>query len=147
MTSRNKARGTRWETAVVRALSAFWRGREHLRPYRPAQAGRDVGDINGVDPFVIQAKDWKDWQSAIREGLDGAEKQKAHAGRSYGVAVVKRARKPVGQAYAVMTVETWARLMLRLRSAENLLESQAPEAYLRHGEAVAGFDEEEFPRA
>mgnify|MGYP001286304252 CR=1 FL=1 len=133
MASRAKAKGTRWESAIVAALRNFFGKRYGLDPYRPAQSGRrDVGDINGVSPFVVQAKDWASWEDAIREGLDAADAQAVNAGEMYGVALVKRARRPVGLAYAVMTLGTWARLLVRLRRAEALLEAHAPEAFERH---------------
>lgn len=128
--SANKAKGTKWETAIVRALAAFFRGRCGLAPRRVAQEGfNDTGDIHGIDPFIGQAKHWKDWQAAIREGLDGAERQKVAAGRPYAVAFVKRVRKGVGGGYAVMTIETFARLLMRLRRAEALLSEDALAAH------------------
>lgn len=126
--SANKAKGTRWETALVRALGDFFAGRYGLAPRRVAQEGfTDSGDLHGLSPFIGQAKDWRSWEAAIREGLDGAEKQKGHAGEPYGVAFVKRVRRSVGDGYAVMTIATWARLVLRLRRAEALLAEYAPE--------------------
>ena len=120
--SRNSAKGTRWETAVVTFLNSFWAGQEKLKAYRPAQSGqRDHGDVHGISPFVGQAKDWKSWEAAIREGLDGAETQRVAAGEDYGVAFVKRARRTPAQGYAVMTIATWARVLLRLRRAESAL--------------------------
>lgn len=128
-----KAKGTRWETALVNFLRSVG-----IAAYRPAQEGfRDVGDLHGLAPFIGQAKDYRSWQDAIREGLDGAEKQKRHAGQPYGVAFVKRARRPAGAAYAVTTVATWARVLLRLRRAEELLAMYAPETYVTHMESVA----------
>lgn len=116
MSNPNKTKGTRWESALVIALKAFG-----VTAYKPRQAGaKDVGDLHGLSPFIGQAKDWLSWESAIREGLDGAEKQKIHAGEPFGVAFVKRARRGPDQGYAVMTVETWARLLVRLRAAEAL---------------------------
>lgn len=146
MSNPAKQRGTRFETAIVRALGAFWRGRFGLKPYRPAQAGKDVGDVNGVSPFVLQAKDYRSWQDAIREGLDGAERQKTNAGEVYGVAVVKRARRPIGDAYTVMTFATWARLVVRLRRAEHYLSTVAPASLAAHAEETAADLDEEFPR-
>ena len=109
--TRAKQKGTAWEAAVVLFLNDAG-----IRAYRPAQSGtRDVGDIHGVSPFVIQAKAWADWQSAIREGLDGVQLQVRNAGETYGVAVVKRARKPAAEAYAVMRLEDLAALILQLR--------------------------------
>lgn len=133
--SANKAKGTKWETDLVRSLGGFFGGRFGLAPRRVAQEGfKDTGDLHGLDPFIGQAKNWKSWEDAIREGLDGAQKQKAHAGADYGVALVKRVRRGVGDGYAVMTVATFARLLLRLRRAEALLDV---EALARHRQATA----------
>lgn len=73
----------------------------------------------------------------MRVGLDGAEKQRVVAGRDYGVAFVKRARKGVGEGYAVTTVATWLRVLLRLRRAEELLWEADEERYERHVAATA----------
>lgn len=142
--SANKAKGTAWESALVKTLGSFFGGRFGLEPRRVAQEGfQDTGDLHGLDPFIGQAKNWKSWEAAIREGLDGAEKQKVHAGRDYGVALVKRARRGVGEGYAVMTVATFARLLVRLRRAEALL--QEPELGI-HREATAEDLARTFPR-
>lgn len=146
MANRHKAKGTRWETACVRVLQDWFDRRFGLDPYRPAQQGRDVGDINGVSPFIAQAKDWESWEAAIRVGLDGAERQRLAAGERYGVAFVKRARRAVADGYAVVTIATWARLMLRLRRAEALLEAHAPDAFERHARDTASDDERPFTR-
>lgn len=109
--TRAKDKGTRWESAVVAFLNACG-----VRAYRPAQSGfADQGDVHGVSPFILQCKDWRDVTSALREGVDGAQVQAVNAGERYGVAVVKRARKPVGEAYAVMHLEDFAALILDLR--------------------------------
>lgn len=114
--SANKAKGTAWETDLVK----FFRERG-IPARRVAQEGfKDTGDLHGLSPFIGQAKNYKSWEEAIRLGLDGAERQKVHAGEPYGVAFVKRIRKGVGQGYAVMTVETFADLLLRLYRAEGI---------------------------
>lgn len=121
-------KGTRWETALVRALGAVG-----ISAYRPrAQGAKDVGDLHGLSPFVGQAKDWRDWASAMREGLDGAEKQVVHAGESYGVAFVKRVRRPAEEGYAVMTVRTFSLVLNRLRNAEQLLGVADSTTYQEH---------------
>jgi hypothetical protein len=123
-----KAKGTRWESAL----------REYLRglgipAYRPAQEGRaDVGDLHGLDPFVGQAKDWKDTVAALRVGTDGAEAQARHAGRDYGVNFVKRSRAATERGYAVMTVRTFGLVLKRLQAAENALAFSSPQAYQSH---------------
>lgn len=131
MTNRNKAKGTRWEAA----LRDFFRD-VGIQAYRPAQEGRgDVGDLHGLAPFVGQAKDWDDTLAGIRVGLDGVQTQAANAHQSFGVNFVKRRRAPVGRGYAVMTVTAWARMLLRLRSAESRLAALDFDSYEEHLEA------------
>lgn len=97
MANPQKSKGTRWETAVYRFLQ-----NAGIFAYKPRQEGwKDVGDIH-APPFTLQAKDWKDVTSALREGVEGARVQKAHADLPFGAAVVKRARKPVEDAYVVI---------------------------------------------
>lgn len=112
--SANKAKGTRWERDVRDYLN-----RSGFDVYRPAPEGfRDTGDLHGLPLFAVQCKDWRDVTGAIREGLDGARVQAANRGEPYGVAVVKRARKPVSRAYAVLDLETFVDLLHRLQRAE-----------------------------
>jgi hypothetical protein len=133
-----KQKGTAWETALVNTLGGFFGGRYGLAPRRVAQEGfLDTGDIHGISPFIAQAKNYKSWEDAIRIGLDGAEVQKVRAGEPFGVAFVKRVRKGVGAGYAVMNVETWARLLARLKSAEYHLERSAPGAWETHISGVS----------
>ena len=128
-----KRKGTAWETALVKYLGDLFLGRFGLAPRRVAQEGfNDTGDLHGISPFIGQAKNYKSWEDAIRLGLDGAEAQRVRAGEPYGVAFVKRVRRPVGDGYAVMTVATFARLLLRLRRAETYLQDYAPEAYVHY---------------
>jgi len=109
-----KAKGTRWETAVTRFL------RDHgVFAYKPRQEGfRDVGDVH-APPFALQAKDWKDVVSALREGTDGARVQAVHAGLPFGAAVVKRARKPVEDAYLVLRLGDLPALIEAIQGEQN----------------------------
>lgn len=113
MSNPNKAKGTRWESQLRDYMNA-----SGFDTYRPAQAGfADTGDIHGLPFFTVQAKDWKDTTSALRVGTDGARKQALNAGMPYGVNVVKRARKPIGDAYAVMAFDDFLRLVRQLVDA------------------------------
>jgi hypothetical protein len=115
--NRNKAKGTRWESAV----RDFFRS-VGIPAYRATQEGRlDVGDLHGLDPFVGQAKDYADTVTALRVGVEGAEVQARNAGRDYGVAFVKRARASTERGYAVLTIGTFAKVLRRLREAEDEL--------------------------
>lgn len=128
MANANKAKGTRWESDVRNYLRDLG-----IPAYRPAPEGRlDVGDIHGIDPFVGQAKDWKDIVAALRVGLDGANQQAASAGRDYGVNFVKRARAGTARGYAVLDIETFGRVLKRLQAAETSLAWAAPAQYAQH---------------
>lgn len=131
-----KRKGTAFESAIRDALNSFAsRVGVPLKVYRPAQEGfRDTGDLHGVSPFVIQAKSWRDLTSALREGVDGAVAQARNAHEPLGVAVVKRPRRPIGDAYAVMRLEDYARVLIRLREAEDRLDD---DALFEHGAVCA----------
>lgn len=148
MTNPNKAKGTAWESALVRSLGGFFAGRYGLAPRRVAQTGvLDTGDLHGLSPFVGQAKNYRNLTDGLREGLDGAELQAGRAGEPFGVAFVKRVRKPTELAYAVTTVQTWARVVVRLRRAEALLRENAPDAWATHVEESAADTGGVFPKS
>ena len=107
MSNPSKRKGTEWEVALKDFLNGVLGHRTKV--YRPAQSGfKDEGDLHGLSPFVGQAKNYKDLAAALREGTDGAETQAGHAGETYGVAFIKRARRSVAEGYAVMKVTSWA---------------------------------------
>lgn len=117
MANRNKAKGTTYESAIVKLLQ------EHGIPARRvAQTGQlDTGDIHGIDPFVGQCKAYKDMTAALRDGVAGANVQAPRAGQPYGVAFIKRPGKPIADGYAVMDVATFARLLADIRLADEHL--------------------------
>lgn len=111
MSSKNKAAGTAWETAIVNFLVAWWE-----RIERRALAGMfDKGDIlNGPDNWTIEAKTAKtiDLPRFLREAKAEAE----NSGTRWYVAVVKNRRGKyssgaVGDAFAVMPLRLWAELV------------------------------------
>lgn len=113
MSNPQKAKGTRWETAVVRFLRE--RG---LYAVKPRQEGfLDVGDIH-VPPFTLQAKDYKDVLAALRNGTDGARVQRVNAGLPFGAAVIKRARRPIEDAYVVIRLGDFPDLVRALTGTE-----------------------------
>lgn len=111
MSNPAKQRGTKFESQVRDYLTE--RG---IPAYRPAQQGwKDTGDLNGVSPVTIQCKAYKDLASALREGVDGANKQRVNAGERWGVAAIKRPRKGVADTYVVMDLATFAEVLAELR--------------------------------
>lgn len=106
MANPNKAKGTAHETNIVNFLAS-----EGITANRVVQTGaKDTGDIHTGD-FVLQAKNWHDISSALREGTDGAQRQAEHAGKPFGVAVIKRPRKGIADAYVAMPLRVFARLL------------------------------------
>jgi hypothetical protein len=106
-----KRKGTAWESAIVAFLQT-----KGIPARRVAQSGMlDTGDVHGIEPFVGQAKSYANIAEGVRLGVEGAEVQKVRAGLPFGVAFVKRPRKSTAQGYAVMTIETFADLLVRLR--------------------------------
>jgi Holliday junction resolvase len=106
--TKEKDRGTRWETAVTTYLTE-----SGLDAFRVAQHGaRDVGDIwvAGLD-LIIEAKDYRSPGDALPLAADQATKEAANAKRKYGFSVIKRPRRPIGQAYVTMTLEQFVELL------------------------------------
>jgi hypothetical protein len=123
MANPSKAKGTRWETAVVRFLRDAG-----LYAIKPRQEGfQDVGDIHVAGLLTLQAKDYKDLASALRNGTDGARVQRVNAGLAYGAAVIKRARRPVEDAYVVFRLGDLPELVRALTRAEALYPSDTEE--------------------
>lgn len=117
--------GTNEETAACRRLREWG-----LPAYRPFQYQlADVGDVHGIEPCVGQVKSYRTISDGLRLGVDGAERQAATAGQPFGVAFLRRRGVSAGGWYAAMTVDTFARLLRRLRLAEDLLARVDPDGY------------------
>lgn len=106
MTNRSKARGTAWETAVVRYLNDH--GFPHVER-RSLRGGRDRGDIAGIPGLVLECKDEKTIELAGY--LDELMTETANADTEHGAVIVKRRRRPVGDGYAVMDLARYAVLL------------------------------------
>lgn len=102
----SKRKGTAFEVAVRDFIDS-----QGIACFRTAPAGaRDEGDL--VVPSwdcIIECKNARaiDLAGAVDEALIEA----GHAKASYGIAVVKRRLAPVNQAYVVMPLNVFTRLM------------------------------------
>ena len=131
--SKQKAKGTRWESAIVAYL------RDHGFPHAERRAltgGKDLGDINAAPGLVIEAKDQA--RHSFAEWLDEAttEGRNAHA----DVAAVwahRRGKGSPGDAYVVMTGEQFVRL-LRAAGYGSPLEDSTDTADVPTGSSRAG---------
>ncbi|MGW2633801.1 hypothetical protein ACWC2K_31340 [Streptomyces chattanoogensis] len=131
MSNPNKQKGTAWERAVRHFLNTalgqyvdHWKDASYpwRDPHdpdnitRPAQTGaKDVGDLH-ARPFVIECKAEKSIRLA--DYVRQANKEATNAGFPYGVAVVKAPRRRVEDAYAVMDLVTFGRVLQALRNLD-----------------------------
>lgn len=106
-----RAKGSAFERDVVRVL----REHGHLDAARAYGAGRpqDIGDVAGLDGFVIEAKchralDLAGW-------CDEAAREAEHSGTgTVPVVVAKRRGRPTEDAYAVLRLADLADLLVTL---------------------------------
>jgi len=115
MANKAKAKGTAFETAIVNYLN------EPKHPLGQGSARRlpphgsiDKGDVEyvvGSDCFIVtlQAKAQKAFDLA--GWVDAAKEQSVAADSMWGVAVVKRPKKNIKDAYVVMDLETFKSMM------------------------------------
>lgn len=105
--SANKARGTRWESAVVAFLV------EHGWPHaerRALHGTNDLGDVVGIPGVVIEAKSQA--RHSLAEWLTEAEVERDRAGARIGVAwFKKRGATSPGRGYVLMSGETFVELL------------------------------------
>lgn len=109
----HKAKGTRWESAIVTYLRETG-----LDARRKVQAGaRDTGDISveGVS-VVLEAKDHR--THALAAWMDQAVAEAQAAGVRWGVVVVKRTRRGPGEGYAIVRLADLADILKELRDRE-----------------------------
>jgi hypothetical protein len=105
--SASKAKGTRWESAIVE----FLRGRGFPYAERRALAGtRDLGDVTGIPGVVIEAKNEK--QHNLTGWLKEAEQERRNADADLGVVWFKRRGKTsAGDGFVLMDGDTFAYLL------------------------------------
>jgi hypothetical protein len=109
MTSRNKAKGSAWERAIVEHLrAAGWPFAER----RIAGAAKDRGDIAGVVGVVIEAKNTT--RTTLAEWIDEAELERANDNAWLGVVWhKKRGKASAADGYVTMTGAQFTSLLAR----------------------------------
>ena len=106
----NKAKGTRWESAVRDYLNSTGQA-----AHRIAQAGDDVSDVHLNGMWAIQCKDVA--QQRYAEWVPAAERQADAAGLKYSAVVHKRRNLSAGEALVVMTLDQFSEITNELRVA------------------------------
>lgn len=128
MTSRNKAKGSAWERAIVEHLKAAgWPYAER----RVAGAEHDRGDIAGVVGVVIEAKNKA--RMALAEWIGEAEVERVNDGAWLGVVWHKRVGKAsAADGYVTMTGSQFTVLLARALDIQPPLSGgEQPEAVSR----------------
>lgn len=99
----SKRKGDKAELELARILADL----TGMPVRRKLGAGRadDTGDLTGLPGVTIEAKNYRDIATAIRDGLDDLDREQANSGDPFGVCFVRR---PGGRWIAVMTPEQWA---------------------------------------
>ncbi|MFH8336909.1 hypothetical protein [Streptomyces sp. AM6-12] len=117
MTSRNKAKGSAWERAIVEHLKAAgWPFAER----RLAGAAKDRGDIAGVVGVVIEAKN--EARLKLAEWVAEAETERGHDGAWLGVVWHKRIGKTAAaDGYVTMTGRQFTELLARALDIQTTL--------------------------
>lgn len=105
--SKNRSKGTSFETLIVRFL------RDVGFPYaerRALHGNLDKGDVTGCGPLVFECKAAK--RHELSAWLAETEQERVNASADYGVLVVKRQGHGTGaEQYAIMRMEDMARLL------------------------------------
>lgn len=128
MTSRNKAKGSGAERAVVEHLRA--NGFPHAER-RLAGSSKDRGDIAGVPAVVIEVKNCE--RIDLAGWIDEAIVEQANDGADYGMVWHKRrGRGEAGQWYATMPAAQIVRLLRQAGYGDPLSASRE----FQHGVAV-----------
>lgn len=111
--SKAKAKGTAFETAVVRYLKETIGGDVERRTL---SGSNDRGDVQGVflgdERVVIECKAHRELK--LSEWLKEADREAENDGAAFGIVVAKRrgfGESRMGEQYAVMKLETLARLL------------------------------------
>ena len=107
MSTPSKRKGSAWELAIAKYLvEQGWKFAER----RIAGATLDKGDIYGIIGCVIEAKNEK--RINLSGYLKELEVEIRNANAATGVVMVKKkGTTDVGEAYAVMPIKEWVKLM------------------------------------
>jgi hypothetical protein len=106
--SASKAKGTRWETAIVEYLRA--NGVPHAER-RALNGSQDRGDVAGIPRVVVEAKNRR--SMTLAAWVDEAEKERATDGADIGVVWHHRVGKgSPADGYVTMSGATFMRLLV-----------------------------------
>lgn len=104
--SASRAKGTRWESAIVNYLTGFWPYAER----RTLNGAKDRGDISGIPGVVIEAKNAN--RTQLAEWLDEAEQEGSNAdARVSAVWMHRKGKSSAADGYVIMSGRQFALLL------------------------------------
>jgi Holliday junction resolvase len=113
MANPNKAKGTRWESAVAKFLQS-----KGFPVWRMAQTGAfDEGDLGGLPQWAFECRDRQ--KIDLSKNVKDANDRALAKGALYGVTVIKKRNAPVERRYVAMDLETFAKILERIERKEN----------------------------
>jgi hypothetical protein len=108
MANPNKAKGTAWESDVSKFLRSYG-----FDVWRMAQTGaEDQGDLGGLKDWAFEARNRA--KISLPKNVDDANDRARCKGSKYGVTVMKRRGKSVGEGFVTMDLRTFAVLLMDL---------------------------------
>lgn len=113
MSNPNGRKGAAFERAVADLFQAdgfMWADR------KPKRGARDAGDVTGIEGWTLELKNEKTIQLA--GAVDEATIEAANAGTPWFAAIIKRRNKNVRDAYVVLPLWLFIRLVKQLLGME-----------------------------
>lgn len=107
MSNSQKRKGSAFERDVV----SYLRANGHPYAERSYGAGRpdDVGDIDGLPGWTLELKNHRALE--LSAWITEAERERENGRRRFAAVVFKRRNKPVGDAYVLLSLSTFAELL------------------------------------
>jgi len=117
----SRAKGTAYEVLV----RDYFQGRGWSDCQRLAtRAALDLGDLTGIPRFAIECRDRQ--KQELARNVDDAEERARHKRADFGVSLMKRPRRPVGDSYVLMSLDTFSRILDELLADQKQLQPPPP---------------------
>lgn len=110
MSNKSKQKGTAFETLVT----LFFRGAGWPVERRTLSGRYDKGDLSGIPDWTLELKAEK--AISLSEYMKEAEVEAGNAGTPFFAAIVKRRNKGVEDAYVVMPLRIFNRVLKELNT-------------------------------
>ena len=121
MANPSRAKGTAYEVLVRDYFQDHgWSDCHRLA----TRAAHDLGDLTGIPRFAIECRDRQKQSLALN--VDDAEERARNKRVDFGCAVMKRPRRPVGDSYVLMSLDTFARILDELLADQKQLQPPPP---------------------